>query len=238
MSPSPTAKLTPALNRSIDSLLPFRKYITPMNSSIMRLFGQSGWKALLLIPVLALALCGCKTKDYGPELQPPSDTDPIGILGARLHAGDSVTITLSGLPLSIDPLIKTVGEDGNITLDSVGAVKAAGRTAAELQTAIHDAYVPQYYTHLDVTVTPGDRVFYVSGEVKMPGRQIYVGQITVTRAITSAGDFSDYANRRSVWLTRANGKRFKINCNAVLSGEAPDPPVFPGDSIVVDRRLY
>ncbi len=61
-------------------------------------------------------------------------------------------------------------------------------------------------------------------------------QITVTKAITSAGDFTDFANRKKVFLIRANGQRFKLNADAILNGDAPDPPVYPGDQIEVARR--
>ena len=47
---------------------------------------------------------------------------------------------------------------------------------------------PKYYRHLTVTVNTGDRVYYVTGEVKQPGRQLYAGQMTVTKAITTAGE--------------------------------------------------
>jgi polysaccharide export outer membrane protein len=121
----------------------------------------------------------------------------------------------------------------------VGRVKAAGKTPGELQDAIHDLYVPHYYTHLTITVkTTGDRVYYVRGEVKTPGRQIYVGQITVTKAITSAGDFTDFANRKKIWLIRVNGQRFRLNCIRILDGRDPDPPVYPGDQIEVARSIF
>jgi hypothetical protein len=38
-------------------------------------------------------------------------------------------------------------------------------------------------------------------------------------------------------LIRANGKRFRLNCDKILDGEALDPPVFPGDQIEVKRKL-
>ena len=155
---------------------------------------------------------------------------------ARLHIGDAVGIGLEGPPETIAPHEEIIREDGTINLPDVGRVKAAGRTAGELQDAIHALYVPKIYTHVTVTVRVGDRVFYVRGEIKTPGRQIYAGPMTVTKAITSAGDFTDFANRSKVWLTRANGQRFKVNCNAILNGEAPDPPVYPGDQIEVSRR--
>jgi protein involved in polysaccharide export with SLBB domain len=67
---------------------------------------------------------------------------------------------------------------------------------------------------------------------------IYAGPITVSKAITSAGDFTDFANRSSVILTRSNGDRFKLNLNKILAGDQPDPPVYPGDQIEVGRRLF
>ena len=67
---------------------------------------------------------------------------------------------------------------------------------------------------------------------------IYAGDITVSKAITSAGDFTDFADRSDVTLIRANGDRFLLNMNHILSGKDPDPPVFPGDQIKVGRRLF
>ena len=69
-------------------------------------------------------------------------------------------------------------------------------------------------------------------------RFIYSGPITVTKAITSAGDFTEFANHKKVWLIRASGQRFKLNADKILAGEAPDPPVYPGDQIYVERRLW
>jgi polysaccharide export outer membrane protein len=91
---------------------------------------------------------------------------------------------------------------------------------------------------LTVTVSTGDRVYYVRGQVNKPDSLIYVGETTVTKAITSAGDFTDFANRRNVLLIRANGQQIHVNCNKVLAGEAPDPPVYPGDQIVVKKSIF
>lgn len=209
------------------------------NSYMTRLFRPAGRTFLLLLSMLlALAQSGCANKDYQKEMAVPGEGGTTNLPSARLHVGDTVSITLSGIPDPPAPVIKTIDDDGTIMMDTVGSIKAAGRTAGELEAAIHDAYVPKYYTHLSVAVVPGDRVFYVRGEVRQPGRQIYVGQITVTKAITSAGDFTEFANPANVILIRSNGDRFKLNCNSILSGDAPDPPVFPGDQIIVKRRLY
>ncbi|MDR3459104.1 MAG: polysaccharide export protein [Verrucomicrobiae bacterium] len=206
--------------------------------SFIPLSEKSLFKACLLLPMLALvlALAGCATPDYSEVMAVPTgDTNELA--GAHLQVGDTITITFDGLPNNPPPQEKTINDDGTITLADIGSVKVAGKTTGEVETAIHDLYVPRIYKHLTVTVKAGDRVYYVRGEVKAPGRQVYVGQITVTKAITSAGDFGDYANRNNVLLIRSNGKRFILNCNKILDGKAPDPGVYPGDQIEVRRKM-
>jgi polysaccharide export outer membrane protein len=173
-------------------------------------------------------------------MKPPGpDTNTVAGELPRLHVGDTVTITFTGIPEELPVQEKPIKEDGSITLPDVGRVQAAGQTAGKLEDFIHDLYVPRIYTHLWVTVkTTSDRVYFVRGEVKSPGRLIYVGPITVTKAITSAGDFTDFANHKKIWLIRASGQRFKLNADAMLNGDAPDPPVYPGDQIEVKKRLW
>ncbi len=184
------------------------------------------------LPLVALFFAGCVSNDA-----PLPGPDPEAQV-AHFHVGDTVTVVFDGPPDPLQPHEENIKEDGTITLEDIGSVKAVGKTAGELQTEIHDLYVPKYYTHLTVTVKTGDRVFYVTGEVKGPGRQIYSGQMTVTKAITSAQDFTDFANRKKVWLIRANGQRIRVNCDDIMDGSAPDPQVYPGDQIQVTRRLF
>ena len=199
---------------------------------------------LLLLPVLTLALAGCSLfSGSGKKIDPMAPPEFVTNVGEtnvpHLHIGDVVSVTFTGLPEIVEPLDKPIKEDGTITLPDVGRVKAAGKTIGELEDTIHDLYVPKIYTHLNVTVkTSSDRVSYIRGEVKSPGRLIYAGPITVSKAITSAGDFTEYANRSKVWIVRSNGDRFKLNVNDILDGDQPDPPVYPGDQIEVTKRLF
>jgi polysaccharide export outer membrane protein len=198
---------------------------------------------LLLFPAAAV-LClgaGCDSTDvYKKAMIPPGGM--MHSIVPQLSINDSVTITFSGLPDAdtLPPQVeKPIKEDGTISLPYIGPVQAAGKTAGELEDNIRNLYVPAYYTHLNVTVKTGsDQVYFVRGEVKSPGRLMYVGTITVTKAITSAGDFTDYANHHRVFLIRSNGQHFKLDCDKILSGEEPDPPVLPGDQVQVDRRIF
>ena len=91
---------------------------------------------------------------------------------------------------------------------------------------------------LTVTVSSPQRVFYVGGEVKQPGRQLYVGETTVTKAIQAAGDFTDFANHKKVKLIRQNGEVVTVNCVKALQDPTSDPAVYPGDQIQVPRRIF
>lgn len=188
--------------------------------------------------LLVLGLTGCSTTDYKEAMNPPDQGGNAPVL-PRIAVGDTITITLSGIPDAPPPYEKPITDDGTITLPEIGRIQAAGKTPGQLEDFIHSKYVPSIYTHLGVTVKmeSENQVYFVRGEVKAPGRLIYVGPITVTKAITSAGDFTDFANRAKVYLIRANGKRFRLNCDKILDGKAPDPPVYPGDQIMVKRRV-
>jgi len=207
------------------------------------------WRRPLLagsLLAISIILAGCSSSPYDPVFSdapvgPGMGGSPAGgpetTEVARFHINDTVTVTLDGLPDRVEPHTEAIKEDGTITLASIGHVQAAGKTAGELQNAIHDLYVPKYYRHLAVTVTVGDRVYYVTGEVRQPGRQLYAGQMTVTKAITTVGGFTDFASHR-VWLIRANGQRIKVNCDKAFQDPALDPLVYPNDQVQVPRSYW
>ncbi len=167
---------------------------------------------------------------------PPGTNSPFALKGERFAVGDLVRVVFSGITDPIQPHEERIKDDGNITLPDIGAIKADGKTPGELQKAITDAYVPDYYKRLTITVSSDRRVYYVGGQVRQPGRQEYIGTTTVTKAIQSAGDFTDFSDRRKVVLTRADGKTLTVNCLKAARDPALDPPVFPGDKIEVPMR--
>jgi polysaccharide export outer membrane protein len=201
----------------------------------MKLVVRAFFTACLLLA--GLSFTGCSSNE---TLFPDDKNGPPPAEVAHFHVGDTVTVAFSGLPdtQTPSPHQEPIKEDGTITLPDIGKVQAAGKTAGELQNEIYDLYVPKFYTHLTVTVSTGDRVYYVRGEVKGPGRQLYVGETTVSRAIASAGDFTDFANHNNVLLSRSSGQRIKVNVDKVMEGKEVDPPVYPGDQIEVKRRLF
>lgn len=172
---------------------------------------------------------------------PSSGATPNSPQAGALRPGDHVTIELTGTGESTTtpPQSYEISADGAIVLPFIGRIQAAGKTAAQLQNDIVEAYVPAWYKHVNVTVTTPLRFFYVGGQVIKGDRFAYTSPITVTAAIQAAGGFDPYANKRKVRLTRSsNGKVIIIDCKKVLDHPELDPPVYPGDKIDVPRRYW
>ena len=196
-------------------------------------------RGLLLAVVLFAA--GCETTRPQPVNQgggtsavplPVNSTD-------SLEPGNHITITFSGLSTIPVPYVCRIREDGTISPPYLKTpVTAAGKTIGELESELEQAYVPDIYKTINVTIKTADRFFYVGGEVRQPSRQIFIGRITVTQAIQSAGDFTDFADQRSVRVIRASGEVDIVDCKAALDDPTKDLTVYPGDNIVVERRLF
>jgi protein involved in polysaccharide export with SLBB domain len=199
------------------------------------LFTKSFLKCAMLLPALAFILAGCATNDKGDINAPPEHGNAPT---PNVSPGDTLTISFDGPPDAWPTVEKTVNGDGTITLSDIGAIKVAGKTTGEIEQLIHDKYVPTVVRRLTVTVKAGDRVYYVGGEVKSPGRSIYVGQITFSKAITSAGGFTEFSDKKKILLERIDGRRYYLNCDRILDGKDPDPAVFPGDQITVYRKIF
>jgi protein involved in polysaccharide export with SLBB domain len=157
-----------------------------------------------------------------------------------LQPGDAITVVYNDLPTIVPPFEGEIKPDGTITLILNKNFKAAGKTIAELEKDIRAEYVPNYFKQMTVQVRAKDekRLYYVGGEVRSPGRQMYLGRVTVVKAIQSAGDFTDFAKKTKVKLTRADGKQITVNCTKALEDPKYDVEVFPGDTIHVPRRYF
>ncbi len=192
--------------------------------------------------VVATALSGCQTPsadNIGFSVVPDAEemTSPMGSAdeAMRLAKGDNVIVIFSGQE-DLKPHEETIKEDGTITLEHIKDIKAEGKTTGELQREIHDAYVPTFYKRLTVTVKTDRLLYYVQGQVRQSGRQEYLGATSVLKAIASAGDFTDFAKRRDVVVTRKDGTVLHVNCVKAAKNPALDIPIFPGDKILVQPR--
>ena len=169
----------------------------------------------------------------------PAATNGAGPQVEVLDVGSSLTIVLTDTPTPIPAFEGKIKEDGSITLTLNQPFLAAGKTPGDLEKEIRARYVPKYFKYMTVSVKQIENTlwYYVDGEVKSPNRQLYASRITVSKAITSAGGFTDFANKKKVRLTRLDGRIQIINCVKARDNPSLDLEVYPGDKIYVPRRL-
>ncbi len=157
-----------------------------------------------------------------------------------LQKGDAISISFSDLPTGQPDFQDRIKQDGTITLLQNQTFVAEGKTRGELEKEIRQRYVPNFFQTMTVSVklTEQTRFFYVDGEVRSPNRQVYIGQMTVLKAISSAGGFTDFAQKHKVKLTRLDGRVFVVDCPKAIENPKLDLEVLPGDKIWVPRRWF
>jgi protein involved in polysaccharide export with SLBB domain len=121
-----------------------------------------------------------------------------------------------------------VRPDGNITLEGLGSVRAAGLTPEELGKEIA-AKSSKRLKDPEVIVTIDQfapRRVYVGGQVKTPGIVEFRGEMTPVQAIFERGGFTDDAQKDSVILIRDTGGLEpvigRINANISLENGVPE----------------
>ena len=187
----------------------------------------------LLAALSLLALNGCTTDAVtGENPRIPATTS-----SAQLRPGDSLTVALQGIP---DPSSHPVqiDEQGFISLPYIGNINAAGTTTSDLAQRIRETYISRkFYNSLDVSVSVTERYVYVGGEITRPGRIIWTPDLTLTKAIQSAGGFTLYAKETKVTLVRER-QAYDVNIKLAQRNPAQDLLLMPGDSIQVPRSPF
>jgi protein involved in polysaccharide export with SLBB domain len=192
------------------------------------------WLPCFLSIAHLLFMAGCSTTDPTPTSQVAI---PDATSSALLRSGDSLTIALQGVP---DPSINAVqiDEQGSVSLPYLGPIQAAGVSSAEFAQRIRETYIARkYYTTVDVSVSVTERYVYVGGEVVRPGRIVWTPDLTVAKAIQSAGGFTLYAKETRVNLVR-DQKSYGLDIKRAQKDPSQDARMMPGDSIQVPRSPF
>jgi polysaccharide export outer membrane protein len=185
--------------------------------------------------LIGLLLAGCVTDSSSPTGANPQVAAPT--LSAQLRPGDSMIVSLLGIPEPTNSSVQ-IDEQGLIRLPYIGAVQAAGLTTAELSQRIRDTYIDRkFYTAIDVAVNVTERYVYIGGEVQRPGRIVWSPDLTLAKAVQSAGGFTLYAKETRVTLTR-DRKAYEFDVKLAQRRPEQDPLLFPGDSIQVPRSAF
>ncbi|MBV9463405.1 MAG: polysaccharide biosynthesis/export family protein, partial [Verrucomicrobiae bacterium] len=160
--------------------------------------------AWIVSVALIVAMSGCAMFS-GPSAKESPTTEKMDKSAAeKIRAGDEVLIRISGTGTSTDSVYsETVSEGGTISLPYLQGVAAVGKTPSQLSEELKKAYVDGgFFRDVNVTSSLKDRFFYIRGEVRNSGRFLWSSDITVMKAIATAGGFTDFANPRTVKISR------------------------------------
>lgn len=126
--------------------------------------------------------------------------------------------------------------DGIITMPLIRDVKAAGMTPEQLGNHITDL-LSKYLNSPQVIVAVQQvrsKRYYITGEIQKPGVYPLAVPITVFEAITTAGGFREFANKKKITIIRGS-KRIRFNYNDIVKGKNLAQNIYleNGDQIVV-----
>lgn len=167
---------------------------------------------------------------------------PSALADAIMRSGDAFELRIGGVPPSEGSAFNntyTIDSDGNLNLPLLGKLNVSGMTPAQIQSTIERAYKTRdIYTHPTITLVSSQaRFISVGGSVRSPQRVAYTPDMTVLSAINAAGDFSEFANRKSVVILRG-GERIVVNCKEIARNPSKDVKVLPGDQIQVPESFF
>ncbi len=190
----------------------------PLGNLIFNMASIKQWLA-----ILALAL---------PLLVQAAEPAHSGTLSNyQLGSGDKIKIQVYGEDgLSMETKLT---DAGTILYPFLGEVRVAGLTVGQLADRIVEGLKGRYLVDPKVSVSVLEyREFFVNGEVKSPGAYPYQPGLTVQKAVSMAGGFTERASRSSITLLRekdADATPDKVDISS---------PVSPGDVLTVEQSFF
>lgn len=207
-------------------------------------------RSIALAFCLAIAAIGQQSQTQQPTQQPQAPPDKEKVDLSKIDASsvgqavdprsyiigpeDIIFVRVWRQPDFTGPHI--VRSDGKISLPLFGEIDAANKTPDVLSKDIAKA-LTEYVNKPDVSVSiqqVNSKKFFVNGEVLKPGPFPLVGKITVLEALSMAGGFREFANRKKITILR-KGQIFKFNWMEVSQGKKMEQNigVENGDQIFV-----
>lgn len=187
----------------------------------MRTFTLSLKLFSLIVALAFVASCArpVPSGSYLVQTQGPYILGPGDVLNISVYGDDTLTKTY------------TVDEGGTIAMPLLGPVQVGGMTAQAAAAKITSALANGYMRAPDVAVEVGQyRPFFIQGAVTKAGQFAYVYGMTVRAAISTAGGYTDTADRGKATIYRLQGDK-------MVKGVVDlDFPIYPGDTIVVPER--
>lgn len=180
------------------------------------------WLRFIIIALLLpLAACATNTRPatYLVETQGPYTLDTGDLLRIAVYGDEELTNEYR------------VDDAGKVSMPLIGSVAVRGTTTQIVTARITSALASGYIRNPNVAVEIAEyRPFFIQGEVGSSGQYPFVYGMTVRAAISTAGGFSDTADRTRALVYRLQGTEM------VRGTVNLDFPVQPGDTIVILDR--
>jgi len=146
---------------------------------------------VLILSFVTISLTGCFSshpKHIEAYLKPRQVNVTAGTY--VLQPPDEIEVYCSKVP-EIHQQRQRIRPDGKLSFESLGEIYAAGKTPAEvsnlLRTKVLELYKLQGNQPVDIRIVAyRSKVFYVLGEVYLPGPKVYTGRDTVLHALAEA----------------------------------------------------
>ncbi len=191
---------------------------------------QSGFYVTVLLMILLSSCKVSKNSYYFQTLQ--KDTTLKNFITAayesKIKRGDNLGIVVSSLSQQEDIIFNQaagstvsptgtmvangfiVGDDGNIHLHKIGALKAEGFTLKELKGKIKESLSP-WMKDVVVNIKYLNRKITVLGEVTRPAvLNIDGDQMPLIDALVLSGDVTENAKRNDIMIIREEGEEKKV----------------------------
>lgn len=192
------------------------------------LFPDAG-RAIRAVLVSLLVLIGPLVS--GQTRSPPTDADGLAASEYLLGAGDVIGVSVYGeSDLSLEVMIDDTGQ---IMFPLLGDVRVVGIPTQQVAQLIRKRLVEgEILVSPEVTVTIVEyRPIYINGEVRNPGKYPFQPGLTLLKAITIAGGFTERASQSRITVLSATG-------DSVRSVDSLDILIEPDDIITVNQRLF
>jgi protein involved in polysaccharide export with SLBB domain len=148
-----------------------------------------------------------------------------------LGSGDQVAINVYGEEdLSMELLLNDAGA---FSYPFLGEIRAQGVTVSQLEQLIVSGLKGPYLIDPKVSVTILEyRRFFVNGEVKKPGGYPFEPGLTLRKAVSVAGGFTDHASRTKFNIISDNQDN-----DEPVAGQL-STPIKPGDIITIKESFF
>lgn len=173
---------------------------------------------LLVLPLAACATNG-KTTTYSLPAHSVYTLGGGDVLRVKVYGDETVAGSYK------------VDDAGTISMPLIGQLRVEGKSTAQAAAAIAAALANGFVRNPDVAVEiESYRPFFIQGAIRGGGQFPYVSGMTVRAAVSTAGGYSDTANRMRATIYRKVGETMHKSVVDL------DFPIYPGDTIVIAER--